>query len=96
MAKMASHAIFQYNVLAIDDTHNTWTNICVKMIIIRLIDPRDEKIQNPEEIEVERTKTEVICTHRLNRREANYTYRCNGLREDSVSRVHRMNRREAE
>ena len=37
VAKMASHAIFQYNVLAIDDTHNTWTNICVK-------------IKNPEEI----------------------------------------------
>ena len=50
VAKMASHAIFQYNILAIDDTHNTWTNICVKMIIIRLIGPRDEKIQNPEEI----------------------------------------------
>ena len=50
VAKMASHAIFQYNVLAFDDTHNTWTNICVKMIIIRLIGPRDEKIQNPEEI----------------------------------------------
>ena len=47
---MASQAIFQYNVLAIDDTHNTWTNIYVKMIIIRLIGPRDEKIQNPEEI----------------------------------------------
>ena len=30
VAKMASHAIFQYNVLAIDDTHNTWTNIIVK------------------------------------------------------------------
>ena len=50
VAKMASHAIFQYNILAIDDTHNIWTNICVKMIIIRLIGPRDEKIQNPEEI----------------------------------------------
>ena len=50
VAKMASHAIFQYNILAIDDTHNTWTNICVKKIIIRLIGPRDEKIQNPEEI----------------------------------------------
>ena len=50
VAKMASHAIFQYNVLANDDTHNTWTNICVKMIIIGLIGPRDEKIQNPEEI----------------------------------------------
>ena len=81
---MASHAIFQYNVLAIYDTHNTWTNICVKMINIRLIGPRDEKIQNPEEI---RSK------HRLNRREANYTHWCNGLREESVSIVHRMNRR---
>ena len=50
VAKMASHAIFQYNVLAIDDTHNTWTNICVNMMIIRLIGPRDEKIQNLEEI----------------------------------------------
>ena len=27
VAKMASHAIFQYNVLAIDDTRNTWTNV---------------------------------------------------------------------
>ena len=50
VAKMASHAIFQYNVLAIDDTHNTWTKMCVKMIIIRLTGPKDEKIQNPEEI----------------------------------------------
>ena len=50
VAKMASHTIFQYNVLVIDDTHNTWTNICVKMIIIRFICPRDEEIQNPEEI----------------------------------------------
>ena len=50
VAKMASPAIFQYNVLTIDDTRNTWTNICVKMIIIRLIGPRDEKIQNPKEI----------------------------------------------
>ena len=30
VAKMASHAIFQYNVLAINDTHNTWTNMIVK------------------------------------------------------------------
>ena len=44
VAKIAYHAIFQYNVLAIDDTHNTWSNICVKMIIIRLICPWDEKI----------------------------------------------------
>ena len=34
---MASHAIFQYNVLAIDDTHNTWTNMIVKMTILRLL-----------------------------------------------------------
>jgi len=37
VAKMASHAIFQYNVLAIDDTHNTWTNMIVKMNILRLL-----------------------------------------------------------
>ena len=49
-SEMASQAIFQYNILAIDDTHNTCTNIYVEMIIIRLIGPRDEKIQNPEEI----------------------------------------------
>ena len=47
---MASHAIFQYNVLAIDDTHKTWTNICVKIIIIRLIGPRDEKDQNRDNL----------------------------------------------
>ena len=50
VAKMASHVIFQYSILAIDGIHNTWTNICVKMIIIRLIGTRDEKIQNFEEI----------------------------------------------
>ena len=36
--KIASHAIFQYNILTIDDTHNTWTNICVKIIIIGATD----------------------------------------------------------
>ena len=36
VAKMASHAIFQYNVLVIDDTYNTWTNMIVKMTILRL------------------------------------------------------------
>ena len=40
---MASHAIFQYNVLAIDDTHNTWTNIIVKMTILRLLGSSDDK-----------------------------------------------------
>ena len=43
VAKMASHAIFQYNVLAIDDTHNTWTNMIVKMTILRLLGSCDDK-----------------------------------------------------
>ena len=43
VAKLASHAIFQYNVLAIDDTHNTWTNMIVKMTILRLLDSSDDK-----------------------------------------------------
>ena len=40
---MASHAIFQYIVLTIDDTHNTWTNMIVKMIILRLLGSSDDK-----------------------------------------------------
>ena len=40
---MASHAIFQYNVLTIDDTHNTWTNVIVKMTILRLLGSSDDK-----------------------------------------------------
>ena len=43
VAKMASHAIFQYNVLAIDDTHNTWTNMIVKMNILKLLGSSDDK-----------------------------------------------------
>ena len=43
VAKMASHAIFQYNVLAIDDTHNTWTNLIVKMTILRILGSSDDK-----------------------------------------------------
>ena len=43
VAKMASHAIFQYNVLAIDDTHNTWTNMIVKTNIPRLLGSSDDK-----------------------------------------------------
>ena len=43
VAKMASHAIFQYNVLTIDDTHNTWTNIIVKTNIPRLLGSSDDK-----------------------------------------------------
>ena len=50
---MTSHAIFQYNVLVIDDTHNTWTNMIVKMIILRLLGSSDDKekigIARPEE-----------------------------------------------
>ena len=49
---MASHAIFQYNVLVIDDTHNTWTNMIVKMIILRLLGSSDDK----EKIGVARPK----------------------------------------
>ena len=40
---MASHDIFQYNVLAIDDTHSTWTNIIVKMTILRFLGSSDDK-----------------------------------------------------
>ena len=40
---MTSHAIFQYIVLAIDDTHNTWTNMIVKMIILRILGSSDDK-----------------------------------------------------
>jgi hypothetical protein len=40
---MASHAIFQYNVLAIDDIHNTWTNMIIKMTILRLLGSSDDK-----------------------------------------------------
>ena len=47
---MASHAIFQYNVLAIDDIHNTWTNMIIKMIILRLLGSSDDK----EKIDVAR------------------------------------------
>ena len=43
VAKIASHAIFQYNILAIDDTHNTWTNMIVKINIPRLLGSSDDK-----------------------------------------------------
>ena len=49
---MASHVIFQYNVLAIDDTHNIWTNVILKMIILRLLGSSDDK----EKIGVARPK----------------------------------------
>ena len=34
---------FQYNVLAIDDTHNTWTNMIVKMTILRFLGSNHDK-----------------------------------------------------
>ena len=40
---MASHAIFHYNVLVINDTQNTWTNMIVKMTILRLLVSSDDK-----------------------------------------------------
>ena len=51
---MTSHVIFQYNVLAIDDTHNTWTNMIVKMTILRLLGSSDDK--EKEKIGVARPK----------------------------------------
>ena len=59
VAKMASHAIFQYNVLAIDDTHNTWTNMIIKMTILRLLGSSDDKekigVARPEGQRIEET-----------------------------------------
>ena len=78
-AKMASHAIFQYNVLAIDDTHNTWTNMIVKMNIPRLLGSSDDKeeigvarpdVARPESSSVQGTRIEAFCYYRLNRRRA--------------------------
>ena len=48
VAKMASHAIFKYNVLAIDDTHNTWTKMIVKINILRLLGSSDDKGKNAD------------------------------------------------
>ena len=56
VAKMTSHAIFQYNVLTIDDTHNTWTNMIVKMTILRLLGSSDDK----EKIGVARPETSSV------------------------------------
>jgi len=78
---MASHAIFQYNVLAIDDTHNTWTNMIVKINIPSLLGSSDDKEKigaaRPEgpplrgfRSSVQGTRIEAFCYHRLNRRMA--------------------------
>ena len=63
VAKMASHAIFQYIVLAIDDTHNTWTNMIVKMIILRLLGSSDDK----EKLGKVRPEAKSAYRHRMNR-----------------------------
>ena len=81
---MASHAIFQYIVFAIDDIHNTWTNMIVKINIPRLLGSSDDKekidVARPEgpplrgfrseSSSVQGTRIEAFCYHRLNRRRA--------------------------
>ena len=63
VAKMASHVIFQYNVLAIDDTHNTWTNMIIKMNRLRLLGLSDDKekigVARPEGFEDWRDREET-------------------------------------
>ena len=66
VAKMVSQAIFQYITLAIDDTHNTWTNMIVKMTILRLLGSNDDK----EKIGVARPEGPPLRGFRLNRRRA--------------------------
>ena len=85
VAKMASHAIFQYNVLAIDGIHNTWTNMIVKMIILRHLGSSDDKekigVARPEGPPLRgfrnhREGLRVRVWHRINRRWVFYTRRC--------------------
>ena len=72
---MVSHAIFQYNVLAIDDIHNTWTNMIIKMIILRLLGSSDDKekigVARPEGPPLRgfRPESSSIQEHRKNRRQ---------------------------
>ena len=75
---MAYHAIFQYNVLAIDDIHNTWTNMIIKMIILRLLGSSDDKekigVARPEGPPLRgfrywRPESSSIQEHRKNRRQ---------------------------
>ena len=51
--------LFRSNVLAIDDTHNTWTNTIVKMTILRLLGSSDDKekigVARPEGPRIEET-----------------------------------------
>ena len=78
---MASYVIFQYNVLAIDDTHNTWTNMIVKMNILRLLGSSDDK----EKIGV---ATEVIYVGALaDEDRGNYIHRLN---QRCIDQLHRF------
>ena len=98
---MASHAIFQYNILAIDDTHNTWTNMIVKINIPRLLGSSDDK----EKIGVARTDvgqneltgaiTEKVCglgfyTGLTDAKEIAYVGALTD--EDRENSIHRLNR----
>ena len=89
---MAFHVIFQYIVLAIDDTHNTWTNMIVEMIILRLLGSSDDK----EKIDKVRPEGPPLRGFRPSR--------VSGQRPESSSvqgtrieafRYHRLNRRRA-
>ena len=86
---MASHAIFQYNVLAIDDTHNTWTNMIVKMTILRLLGSSDDK----EKIGVARPKGPPLrCIRCLSEEPTPCCLVQEGIEAKSAYR-HRLNRR---
>ena len=84
---MASHAIFQYNVLAIDDIHNTWTNMIVKMTILRLLGSSDDK----EKIGVARPEGPPLWGFRPKNR-CHDTLVQKGIEAKSAYR-HRLNRR---
>ena len=63
-----------FNILAINDTHNTWTNMIVKINIPRLLGSSDDKekigVARPENSSVQGTRIEAFCYHRLNRHRA--------------------------
>ena len=89
---MASHAIFQYNVLAIDGIHNTWTNMIVKMTILRHLGSSDDK----EKIGVARPEGPPLWGFRCIRRLSEEpTLRCLVQEENEAKSAyrHRLNRR---
>ena len=68
----------------------------VKKTILRLLGSSDDKekigVARPESSSVQGTRIEAFCYHRLNRRRAKWTHRCNH-REGLWARVwHRINR----